>query len=129
MRRLSAFAWLLCVGLSASACVSTGQIGIITRSDANPAELITEARPYRSLGPVRARACRYFALAIVPWGDNAMSTAVDEALDKSGGDALLNVTVSSSLFGFIPYYNIFSYTCTSLNGTAIRFEHAGSSAP
>jgi hypothetical protein len=50
-----------------------------------------------------------------------MSTAVDEALEKSGGDALLNATVSSSLFGFIPYYNLFAFTCTSVKGTAIRF--------
>jgi hypothetical protein len=94
----------------------------MTRSGADPADLLVRAHPYKAIGPARARACRFFALAVVPWGDNAMSTAVDKALDASGGDALLNATVSSSLFGFIPYYNIFSYTCTSVNGTAIRFE-------
>ena len=97
-------------------------VGVITRSSADPADLITGAHPYKLVGPAHARACRFFLLSIIPWGDNAMSTAVDEALDKSGGDALLNATVSSSLFGFIPYYNLFAFTCTSVNATAIRFE-------
>lgn len=105
-----------------SACVSTGTLGIVTRSGADPAELITGAHPYQEIGPAAAQACRYFALAVIPFGDAAFSTAVEKALSQSGGDALLNVSVSSSLFGFIPYYNIFSYTCTSVKGTAIRFE-------
>jgi len=35
---------------------------------------------------------------------------------------LLNVSVSSSLYGFIPIYNVFSYTCTNVKGIAIKFE-------
>jgi len=46
---------------------------------------------------------------------------VDEALTAVDADALINVVVSSSLFGFIPYYNLYAFTCTSVKGTAIRF--------
>jgi hypothetical protein len=47
---------------------------------------------------------------------------VDEALRTSNADALLNASVSSSLYGFVPYYNVFAFTCTTVEGTAIRFE-------
>jgi hypothetical protein len=50
-----------------------------------------------------------------------MGKAVDEALAKSGGDALINVSVTTSLYGFIPLYNIFSFTCTTVRGVAIKF--------
>ena len=112
---------LLCL-LTLLGCVSTGSVGIITKSGANPAEVLGTPRPYKEVGQASARACRYFALAIVPWGDSALSTAVDEALQVSGADALLNATVSSSLYGFIPYYNVFAFTCSAVKGTAIRFE-------
>jgi hypothetical protein len=41
-------------------------VGIITRGSSDPAELITGAHPYTSVGLSYARACRYFLLAIVP---------------------------------------------------------------
>ena len=50
-----------------------------------------------------------------------MGKAIDDALGKSGGDALVNVSVTSSLYGFIPLYNVFSYTCTTVQGIAIKF--------
>ena len=46
---------------------------------------------------------------------------MEKALDATGGDALLNVTVYSSLYTFIPYFHIFTYTCTSVEGTAISY--------
>ncbi len=66
-------------------------------------------------------ACRYFVLAIFPWGRSDFQAAVDSALKRSGGDALVNVTVESSLYGFLPIYNVFSYTCTKVRGVAIKF--------
>ncbi len=106
----------------ATGCVSTGTLGIISKSGANPTELITGTHPYKELGFASGSSCRYFALAIIPFGDASVSTAVDDALKPTGGDALLNASVSSSLFGFIPYYNIFAFTCTSVKGIAIRLE-------
>jgi hypothetical protein len=46
---------------------------------------------------------------------------LEKALDATGGDALLNVTVYSSLYTFIPYFNIFAYTCTSVEGAAVDY--------
>jgi bacteriorhodopsin len=47
---------------------------------------------------------------------------VDDALVQRGGDALLNVSVETSLYGFIPIYNVYSFTCTTVRGIAVKFE-------
>ena len=31
-------------------------------------------------------------------------------------------TVSSSLYGFIPIYNVYSFTCTSVSGIAVKYK-------
>ena len=107
--------------IALASCTSVGQVGAMTRASADPGAMIREAHPYREIGPAKGTACRYFLLAIVPWGDATASQALEEALDATGGDALLNVTVYSSLYTFIPYFNIFTYTCTSVEGTAISY--------
>lgn len=66
--------------------------------------------------------CRNFLLAIVPWGDGDLAHAVEEALAEKGGDALLNANVETSLYGFIPIYNVYSFTCTTVKGIAIKFQ-------
>jgi hypothetical protein len=38
-------------------CVSTGSVGIITKSGANPAELLGAPRPPKEVGQASARAC------------------------------------------------------------------------
>jgi hypothetical protein len=50
---------------------------------------------------------------------------VEKALDEKGGDALINVTVSTSLYGFVLIYNIYSFTCTTVNGIAVKFVDKG----
>jgi len=42
---------LLAILTFATGCVSTGTLGIITKSGANPTELITGTHPYKELGP------------------------------------------------------------------------------
>ena len=84
--------------------------------------LLRQGRGFTELGPVEAQACRHFVLAIIPWGKSDFGTAVDKALVERGGDALLNVTVETSLYGFIPMYNVYSFTCTTVRGIAIKFE-------
>ena len=103
------------------ACSSTGNLGIVTKSSADPLKLIKSSQNFEEIGAAKGEACRYFLLAIIPWGESDMEKAVDEALAKSGGDALVNVSVTSDLYGFIPLYNVFSYTCTSVQGIAIKF--------
>jgi hypothetical protein len=103
-------------------CTSVGTLGIVTKSTGDPGAMLRNAQPYKELGPVEGGACRFFLLGLVPWGNATLSTAVDNALSIVGGDALINVTVSNSLYGFVPIYNVFAYTCTDVNGIAIKFE-------
>lgn len=109
--------FLLSVG-----CTSVGSLGIVTRPSANNAELLKSGVAFEELGPAEGSACRHFILAIIPFGNSTFSTAVEEALAHRGGDALLNVTVSSSLYGFIPIYNVYSLTCTTVQGVAVKFK-------
>lgn len=113
---------LLLIVMVLTGCSSSGNLGMIVKSTADPAGLLTNKTSFREIGPTEGEACRFFILAVLPFGQSDVGAAVDEALAKSGGDALLNVSVSSSLYGFIPIYNIFSYTCTNVKGIAIKFE-------
>ena len=105
-----------------ASCTSTGNLGMVSKSVAEPGSLLTSSQQYKVIGPAKGKACRYFLLGIIPWGDSTLKTAVDKALAESGGDALINLSVSSSLYGFVPIYNVFCFTCTSVDGIAIKFE-------
>ncbi len=106
----------------ATGCSSTGNLGMVTQSLGDPGVLYREETSYRELGPASGRACRYFLLGVIPWGDATLKAATDEALQASGGDALLNVSVETGLYGFVPIYNIFCFTCTKVEGVAIAFD-------
>jgi hypothetical protein len=108
------------VGLSA--CTSVAQVGILTGPSGDPGSIISEARSYSEIGPVEGKACRYFLLGIIPWGDSTPSAAMDDAIGFSGGDAIINASVETSLYGFVPIYNAFAYTCTTVRGIAIKFD-------
>jgi len=105
-----------------SGCTSVGTLGVVTKSTVNPAAVFKEAQSYKEIGQVKDESCRFFLLGVIPWGNGTFAQAADNALEKTGGDALINVTVTNSLYGFIPVYNVFSYTCTEIIGTAIKFE-------
>ena len=105
-------------------CHSSGRLGLVTKSSADPSALLKTAQGFDELGPAEGQVCRHFVLAIIPWGKSDFEEAVNRALEKSGGDALLNVLVESSLYGFIPIYNVYSFTCTIVKGTAIKFKQA-----
>ncbi len=92
-----------------SACTSVGQVGIMTRPGANPGALLTQATPYEEIGWAEGEACRYFLLAVIPWGNSTATRALEKALAQAGGDALINVTVSTNLYGFVPIYNVFQF--------------------
>ena len=103
-------------------CTSTGTLGIIAKSSANPAKLLQSAQDFEELGLTEGEACRHFVLAIIPFGNSNLEEAVNKALEKTGGDALINVSTTSTLYGFIPFYNVYSYTCTTVRGIAIKFK-------
>jgi len=106
--------------LVASGCTSTGTLGMVTKTGGSA--VLKNGQSYQDLGAVSGKSCRYFLLGVFPWGDGTPSDAVRDALEKSGGDALINATVETGLYGFIPIYQVFSYTCTTISGTAIKFE-------
>jgi hypothetical protein len=105
-----------------SSCVSVGSLGAITQSSLDPVSVLKTGHSVKNLGPAEGRACRYFVLAVVPWGNSDVQTAVDKALAPSGGNALVNVTTSTSLYGVFPVYNVLSFTCTTVQGTAVKLE-------
>lgn len=105
-----------------AACSTTGNLGIVAKSMADPASLLKSGRSFQELGQVEGQACRYFLLAVIPWGASDVQTAVDKALEQKQGDALINVSVTSSLYGFVPIYNVFSFTCTTVKGIAIKYQ-------
>lgn len=109
---------------SLAACTSVGQVGMMTTPAGDVGSIIREARPYRELGPVEGQACRNFVLGVVPWGDSTASKAMENALAQVGGDAIINVSVETSLYGFVPIYNLFANTCTTVRGIAIKFEQS-----
>ena len=112
--------FLLFFMLLITACASTGNLGVVTKSQADPASLLTSSRGFNEIGTARGKACRFFLVGIIPWGDSTVTQAIDNALE-GGGDALINVSVTSSLYGFVPIYNIFCFTCTEVEGIAIEF--------
>lgn len=103
-------------------CSSSGNFGILIKPMADPAGLLKSGRSYQELGPVEGQACRHFVLAIIPWGEGDVAHAVEEALAPKGGDAIMNANVETSLYGFIPIYNVYTFTCTTVRGVAIKFQ-------
>ena len=113
---------LLMLSVLAVGCTSVGHLGIVTRPSSSNAERLKAGVSFEEIGPVEGSACRHFLVAVIPFGDSTFSKAVEDALEQKGGDALLNVTVSSSLYGFVPIYNVYSFTCTSVQGVAVKFK-------
>jgi hypothetical protein len=103
-------------------CSSTGNLGIVTKPSADNAERLRSGVKFEELGPVEGSSCRHFVLAVIPFGDGSFSKAVEDALSARGGDALINVTVTNSLYGFIPIYNVYTFTCTSVSGIAVKYK-------
>lgn len=122
MRKSHRLGSLLALSVMVAGCTSVGHLGVVTRASANNADRLKSGVAFEELGPAEGSACRHFILAVIPFGDSTFSTAVEDALGQRGGDALLNVTVSSSLYGFIPIYNVYTFTCTSVQGVAVKFK-------
>jgi hypothetical protein len=107
--------------VSLAGCTSVGSVGLMVKSGANPLDM-ARAGSFRDLGYVEATDCRYLIIGILPLGNADPGHVLEKALSSTGADALLNVSTSNSHYGFVPIYNVFSINCTSLRGTAIKFE-------
>jgi hypothetical protein len=128
MLKIRRSVFILALILMSVGCTSVGNLGIVTRPSANNAEILKSGVAFQELGTVEGTACRHFVIALIPFGNSSFSKAVDDALAQKGGDALINVTVSTSLYGFIPLYNVYSFTCTSVQGVAVKFKPITSSS-
>jgi hypothetical protein len=128
MLKIGRSAFTLVLILLSVGCTSVGNLGIVTRASANNAEILKSGVAFEELGAAEGTACRHFLIALIPFGNSSFSKAVDDALALKGGDALINVTVSTSLYGFIPLYNVYSFTCTSVQGVAVKFKPITSSS-
>ena len=84
------FLFFALMTLVVTGCSSSGTLGIVTKSAADPAGLLKSGRSFQDLGPAEGSACRHFVLAIIPWGNSTFSAAVDDALQQKGGDALID---------------------------------------
>jgi hypothetical protein len=84
-----------------------------------PSNVPLEGRSYREVGVTKATdsAIRLFGILPVS-GSNSIRAALDAAIRREGGDALINITVESYVQNFI----IFVRFVTAVHGTAIRFE-------
>ncbi len=124
MQRSSRWCAVLLLGIVfLTGCTSVGSLGIVTKPSANNAETLRSGVGFEELGAVEGSGCRHFILGIIPFGDSTFSKAVEDALAQKGGDALINVTVSSSLYGFLPIiYNVYSFTCTSVSGIVVKYK-------
>jgi len=111
------------LALGTASCTSVGNVGMMVRESANPAQLVASSS-YRELGPAEASGCRSLVIGILPLGNADPGHVLAEALRAKGADALINVTTSNSLYGFVPIYNVFAITCTTIKGTAISFTSA-----
>lgn len=114
--------YVVMVTLLLSGCSSTGTLGLVTKSSADPGAYLRNPTAFKEIGRAEGESCRMLLLGVLPGGNGTMPAAVDDALAKAGGDALINVSVSTSLYGFIPIYNVFSYSCTNVKGIAIKFD-------
>lgn len=119
---LKAFPFMALAVVVLLGCSSVGQVGIMTGPQGDPGALLKQTQAYTEVGPTQGQACRYFLLGIIPWGDSTPNAAMEKALAASGGDAIINASVETSLYGFLPIYNVFSFTCTTVKGIAIKFE-------
>jgi hypothetical protein len=103
-------------------CFSTSHHAIIAAPTTRASDLLEKPITFREMGPVSGRSCRFFIIALIPFGDSTPGAAIEKALLGSHADAILNVSVTTSLYGFIPIYNILSFTCTTVQGVAVRFD-------
>ena len=83
---------------------------------------ITSQDTYTIIGPVTTYSYGITLLNVIPiCEDRPAETCLKRALTESGGDALIEVTMDTTMI-LIPYFNPYR---TRLQGTAIKLERGG----
>lgn len=70
------------------------------------------------VGTVEGEARSVTVMGFGPYGDNSLRSAIQDALSKRGGDALINVSVDQATTSFMFFYTA---RRTMVMGTAVRF--------
>lgn len=95
-----------------------------------PISMMTSTRPleqnrYVELGPVEENDCIFYLFGLIPLSSaNDMQGALRDAIKKSRGDALIQVTAET----FYENYIVVSRYCTVIQGIAVR-SHDGDASP
>lgn len=85
---------------------------------ATPSNAPLDPPGYKVVGPAQGKACRKLLLGSIPIGksNNRYQAAIDDALSRSGGDALIEMTMDISF----TWYPFVSFNCTHVNGLAVK---------
>ena len=86
-----------------------------------PHQIATSNTPlpssYKVLGPASGKACETHLFNLFNIGGSArLQAAIDDALNKSGGDAMIEITTDYT----VCYNLLYTQNCTLVNGLAIK---------
>jgi hypothetical protein len=90
----------------------------------NPIAMMPSTKPlapgsFQELGPVEETDCLWYLFSIIPvTTGNNMQGAMADAIKKSGGDALVQVTAETYYQNFI----VISRYCTIIQGVAVKSQ-------
>ena len=80
----------------------------------------TEISPnVQVVGTVEGEARSSYVLGFGPYGENSLKAAIQDALSKRGGDALINVSIDQATTNYLGFYTI---RRTLVMGTAVKFS-------
>jgi hypothetical protein len=88
----------------------------------NPIAMMPSTKPlapgsFTEIGPVEETDCLWYLFSVIPiTTGNNMQGAMRDAISKSGGDALVQVTAETYYQNFI----LLSRYCTIIQGVAVR---------
>lgn len=116
----SRFQWFICILVLLTAGCAMRPGGIAASNTP------LDGRSYTVLGPVSDTDSRVYLLGFIPVsGANTIRDAIDHAIAKRRGDAMINVTVES----YTQYWIVFSRYITRVEGDVIRFERQAKLEP
>ncbi|MDD2774040.1 MAG: hypothetical protein PHP45_10145 [Elusimicrobiales bacterium] len=76
---------------------------------------------YKVIGPASGKSCETHFLGMLVSKPRRLQSAIDNALDKTRGDALIELTIDNQSGGFLV-----GEDCTLVNGLAIKIGNADS---
>jgi len=122
MLGLCIFAAALC------ACSTLGRVGVMALYN-NPGFKVGKYKEIGLADPktgkvpqVEGSTCRCIWFGLIPSGDSDVSQALVKSLEKSrDADALVDVTVKTSLYHYVFPYSVLTISCVTVKGTPVQF--------